>query len=141
MDDDKNNAAELDVGNENGEYKVEAIWDSAVYARESKLGHLLGFYYLVLCKGYPKEENTWKPASAVHHLKKLISLFYKDHPDKPTVTLPTINNAPPMARRIVKLYAKQKRKQLTGYAKKQRVKWDDKEEAIRRNLSQCGSKS
>ena len=44
--------------NESGEYKVEAIRDSAVYARKSESGHLLGLYYLVLWKRYPKEENT-----------------------------------------------------------------------------------
>ena len=32
---------------ENKEYKVEAIWDSAVYARESELGYLPGLYYLI----------------------------------------------------------------------------------------------
>ena len=36
------------------EYKVEAIWDSAVYAKESK-DHLPRLYYLVALKGYPKE--------------------------------------------------------------------------------------
>ena len=40
---------EFDVDNDdNGEYKVEAIWKSTVYARESKSGHLPSFYYLVL---------------------------------------------------------------------------------------------
>ena len=48
-----------------GEYKVEVIWDSAVYIRESELGHLPGLYYLVSWKGYSKEENTWEPASVV----------------------------------------------------------------------------
>ena len=28
------------------EYKIEAIWNYAVYANKAK-GHLLGFYYLV----------------------------------------------------------------------------------------------
>ena len=37
---------EFDAG-DNEEYEVEAIWDSAVYARESESGHLLGLYYLV----------------------------------------------------------------------------------------------
>ena len=55
---------EFDVGN-NEEYKVEAIWDSAVYARESESGHIPGLYYLVLWKRYPEKENTWEPASAV----------------------------------------------------------------------------
>ena len=64
---------EFEPGNNDKEYKVEAIWDSAVYARESESGHLPGLYYLLSWKRYPKEENTWKPASAVHHLRKLIS--------------------------------------------------------------------
>ena len=55
---------ELEAG-DNSEYKVEAIWDSAVYTRKSKAGHLLGLYYLISWKGYPKEKNTWEPASAV----------------------------------------------------------------------------
>ena len=40
------------------EYEVEAICDSAVYAKKSESGHLLGLYYLVSWKGYPEEENT-----------------------------------------------------------------------------------
>ena len=39
------------------EYKVDSIWDSAVYTRELAK-QLLGLYYLVLWKGYPKKENT-----------------------------------------------------------------------------------
>ena len=38
------NAEELDTSDDWGEYEVEAIWDSAVYARESELGHLPGLY-------------------------------------------------------------------------------------------------
>ena len=49
---------ELDAGNNSKEYKIEAIWDSAVYAMELESGHLPGFYYLVAWKGYPDEENT-----------------------------------------------------------------------------------
>ena len=79
-------AEELDAGDDSGEYEVEAIRDSAVYARESESGHLPGLYYLVSWKGYPEEENTWEPASAVKHLRKLISSFHKDHPDKPMAT-------------------------------------------------------
>ena len=56
------------IDNDSGEYKVEAIRDSAVYARESE-GHLSGLYYLVSWKGYPEEKNTWEPASAVQHLR------------------------------------------------------------------------
>ena len=49
--------AELDAGEDSGKYEVEAIRDSAVYARESELGHLSGLYYLVFWKSYPKEKN------------------------------------------------------------------------------------
>ena len=56
---------EFDAGdNDSGEYKVEAIWDNAVYAKESE-GHLPKLYYLVFWKRYPEEENTWEPASTV----------------------------------------------------------------------------
>ena len=55
----EDNLEELDAGdNDSGEYEVEAIRDSAVYARESESGHLPGLYYLVSWKGYPEEENT-----------------------------------------------------------------------------------
>ena len=113
------NAEELDAGDK-GEYEVKAIRDSAVYARESESGHLPGLYYLVSWKGYPKEENTWEPASAVQHLRKLINSFHKDHFDKPTATFLTIDTAPPMARPIVKPTEsfKQKQEQLTRCAKK-----------------------
>ena len=50
---------------DSGKYKVEAIWDSTVYAKESKSGLLSGLYYLVSWKRYLKEENTWEPASTV----------------------------------------------------------------------------
>ncbi len=43
---------------EGGESEVEAIHDSAMYARESDSGHLPGLYYLVSWKDYQEEENT-----------------------------------------------------------------------------------
>ena len=88
--------------NDSKEYKVEAIQDSAVHRRESESGYLPGLYYLVLWKGYPEKKNSWKPALAVQYLRKLISLFYKDHLDKTTATFPTINTAPLMAKPTVK---------------------------------------
>ena len=51
--------------NDSGEYKVEVIWDSAVYARESESRHLPGLYYLVSWKRYLEDENTWDLALAV----------------------------------------------------------------------------
>ena len=63
---DKNAAIQLEFeAGDNGEYAVERICNSMVYAKELEAGHLLGLYYLVLWKGYPKEENTWEPALAV----------------------------------------------------------------------------
>ena len=32
----------------NKEYKIDDIWDSTVYARESAIRQLLGLYYLIL---------------------------------------------------------------------------------------------
>ena len=77
---------------------VDGIWDSAVYAKESATGQLPGLYYLVLWKGYPEEENTWKPASAIQHLRRLVTAYHKDNPEKPTVTSAPVDTAPPMAR-------------------------------------------
>ena len=102
--------------------------DSAVYAKESA-GHLLGLYYLVSWKGYLEEENTWEPYSAVQHLRKLISSFYKDHSEKPTATSEAIDTTPPMARPTIKPAAKsttepakQKRGQPANSAKKRAKK-------------------
>ena len=44
---DNENAEELDIDDKSGKYKVKAIRDSTVYARESKSGQLPSFYYLV----------------------------------------------------------------------------------------------
>ena len=92
---------ELKAGN-NKEYKVEAIWDSAVYARKLESGYLQGLYYLVVWKGYPKEENTWEPLSTVQHLKKLINCFYKEHPEKSIAIFPPFDSALPIAWPIVR---------------------------------------
>ena len=45
----------FELGN-NKEYKVEAIQDSVIYAKEADR-HLPRLYYLVIWKGYPEEEN------------------------------------------------------------------------------------
>ena len=42
------NVTKLDANNNNsGKYKIEAIWNSVVYAKKSKSSHLPGLYYLV----------------------------------------------------------------------------------------------
>ena len=84
------------------EYEVEAIRESAVYAKESQLGHLPGLYYLVSWKGYPEEKNTWEPSSAVQHLRKLLSSFQRGHLDKPKATSPAVDKTPTMARPTIR---------------------------------------
>ncbi len=42
---------------DNKKYKIEAIIDSTVYSKESN-NQIPSFYYLILWKSYPKEENT-----------------------------------------------------------------------------------
>ena len=101
------NTTELNADDDNSKkYKVEVIWDSAIYAKESKSGHLPGLYYLVLWKRYLEKQNTGEPASVVQYLRKLISSFYKDHSDKPTATSFSIDTTLLMARPTVKLTIK-----------------------------------
>ena len=107
---------EFEPGNDK-KYKVEAIQDSAVYAKETN-GYLPGLYYLVSWKDYPKEENTWKPFSAVMHLRKIVSTFQRDHLEKPTVTLVSLDSALPMAKPIIQLPTKRKQGQPIRRAKK-----------------------
>ena len=79
------NLTEFEASN-NKKYKVERIWDSTFYAKKSAACHLPGLYYLISWKGYPKEENTWEPTLAIQHLRKLLSAFYKDNPNKSMAT-------------------------------------------------------
>lgn len=98
---DKTIQLEFEAGN-NKEYKLEEIQNSAVYAMESKAGHLLGLYYLVNWKSYPKKRSTWEPVLAVEHLQKLLSKFNQKNPTKPIATLFVVDSALPMARPTVK---------------------------------------
>ena len=51
-------ATKLNAGNnKGGEYKVEAICDSAIYAKKAA-SYLPGLYYLIAWKSYPEEKNT-----------------------------------------------------------------------------------
>ena len=92
---------ELEAG-DSKKYKVEAIWDSVVYASKSESGWLADLYYLVMWKGYPEEENIWESSSTIQHLKKLINFFHKNHPEKPTATSLPIDFALPIARPTVR---------------------------------------
>ena len=115
---------ELDAGDNSKEYKVETISDSVVYVRESE-SHLPGLYYVIAWKGYSEEENTWELVLAVKYLRKLISLFPKDHLEKLIATSPPVNSAPLIARPTVnpaRSITKQKQGQPATSAKKRAKK-------------------
>ena len=122
------NTIKLDAGDDSGEYEVEVIWDSAVYAKEVD-EYLLRLYYMLEWKRHPKEKNNWKPVSAVMHLRKLVNTFHKDHLKKPTTTSTVLDLAPPMARPIVKptKLLKQKRGRPAKRCAMKRIKWSNKE--------------
>ena len=123
---DKTTQLEFEAGN-NKEYEMEGIRDSAVYAMESEVGHLLGLYYLVDWKGYLEEESIWEPASTMQHLWKLLSKFHWENPIKPTAISLPVDSTPPMARSTVKPIGttKQKRGQpaKNGTNKRPKKTW------------------
>ncbi len=116
---DSNITAQLELNKGNNEwYRVKAICDSEVYTKElDSTHHLLGLYCLVLWKGDLEKENTWEPALAILYLCKLISILYRDYPEKPTATPLLIDSASPTTRSIVSPIkapsTKQKRDQPT----------------------------
>ena len=114
---------ELEAGNSE-KYEVKAIWDSAVYVSKLESGQLPGLYYLIAWKGYSEEENTWKPLSAIQHLKKLISCFHKEYPEKATATFLPIDSAPLIALPTVRLtQLKRKQGRPAGNASKWAKNW------------------
>ena len=108
---------EFEPGDGDKKYEVEAIRNSAVYAKETDR-YLRGLYYLIAWKGYSKEENTWEPFSAVMYLWKIVSTFHKNPPEKPTVTSALLDSTPPMTKPTIQLHTKRKRGQLKRHAKK-----------------------
>ena len=48
---------EFKASGNNKKYEVKGICDRKIYARELEVGYLLGLYYLVSWKSYPKNEN------------------------------------------------------------------------------------
>ena len=49
---------EFEAGDDNEDYKMEGICNSADYTRELKASHVPGFYYLISWKSYPKNKST-----------------------------------------------------------------------------------
>lgn len=84
------------------EYKIEGICDNAVYARELE-GHLTELLLTGFVEMLPRRKNTWEPALIMQYLQKFISIFHKEHLDKPIATSTLVNSVPLMARPIVKL--------------------------------------
>ena len=111
------------------EYEVEAICNSAVYAKESESSQLPGLYSLISWKDFSEEENTWKPASAIQHFRRLVSLFHKANPDKLTTISTPVDTAQPTARSTVEPGAqnnKQKRGQpakASNTSKRSKKNW------------------
>ena len=72
-------------------------------------------------------------------LRKMVSTFHKDYPEKLTAKSTPVDSASSMAKPIIQLLAKQKQGQPMRRIKK-RTKWDEKKKAIRKNTIQCCSR-
>ena len=92
---------------DNKEYKIEALYDNVVYAKEAD-EHLLKLYYLVAWKYYPEEENIWELSSAVMHLRKMVNTFFKNNSEKLIVTSALLDSIPTITKLIIKSPAKWK---------------------------------
>ena len=65
------------------EYEVESILDSRVSRRKLQ--------YLVKWKGYPNEDNTWEPATALANASDAVTLFHRQYPSAPRPAPPQLN--------------------------------------------------
>ena len=122
---------EFKLGNNDKEYELKTIRDRTVYTKKADR-HLPGLYYLIAWKGYSEEENTWEPSLAVMHLRKMVSTFHKDHPEKPTATSAPLNSVSPMAKPTIQLSTKQKQEQPIECAKECDALEDALSEAIKK---------
>ena len=99
-------------------YEVEIIIDSMMYSQQANSNQMPGLYYLILWKGYLKEENIWELLLTVIHLRKLISTFYKEHSEKLTAISLSLDSVSLIARPTVLKEPKQKRGHLSKRANK-----------------------
>ena len=100
--DEKTSQLEFEDNHKGKEYQVEAICNNVVYAKDSESGQLPGLYYLTSWKDFLEEKNIWKPASAIQHLRRFVSIFHKKNPDKPIAISTSVYIALSMARPTVK---------------------------------------
>ena len=109
---------------ESGEYEVEAIWDSAVYERESKSGYLPGSLLSGLIEKISRGRKYLETSFNGPSTQKAYQLVPQNHPDKPTATFLAIDTAPPMAKSTIRppvkssKLPKQKQRQLANSTNK-----------------------
>lgn len=81
-------------------YKIKALRNSVVYAKELLKGYLSDLNNLVSWNSYTKRKNTQESMSAIQHLKKMLSEFHKIYPNKLTAISFLINSRPTMGRPV-----------------------------------------
>jgi Chromo (CHRromatin Organisation MOdifier) domain len=59
------------------EYEIEEILDSRVHRNK--------LYYLIHWLSYPRDEDSWIPASETDHCQDLVRDFHKTHPHAPSI--------------------------------------------------------
>lgn len=42
----------------NKKYKIEEVWNNTIYIKKLEINYILGLYYLIFWKDYPKKKNT-----------------------------------------------------------------------------------
>lgn len=98
----------FDDGKKTGrEYKIEAICDNRVYAKESD-DHPLSTYNLVFWKSNLEEKNTQEPTLAVMYLQRLLFTCQHDYLKKLIVISSPIYSGTLIIKSIAKAVVKQK---------------------------------
>lgn len=59
------NCIEINFNDDDNQIEVEAIRDSAEFAKKLDAGHLSHLYYLILWKDFPKKKNTFESVALV----------------------------------------------------------------------------
>lgn len=94
----------FEENNNNKKYEVNTICNSAVYAKQSKIGYLLGYYQSLSQKDYPEKNKTQESILIIKHLWTLFSTYPKKHLEKLLENLTLVNSVSLMTKPIVKLF-------------------------------------